>query len=61
MTVGPRRMEIVTGHFIASPCRAAKPTWILLSVFRRNHWGMGRFWREALASFCLMRKVFWDG
>lgn len=48
-----------------------------LSVLRRNHWGMGRFWRAFLASFCftmlcpsarpLIRyalcthKVFWEG
>jgi hypothetical protein len=56
-------------------------TWILLSVLRRNHCGMGliaraesqqgvcdkettrtdRFWRCALASFCLMRNVFCEG
>lgn len=28
-----------------------------LSVLRRNHWGMGRFWRAFLASFCLTMLV----
>ena len=32
-----------------------------LSVFRRNHWGIGRFCLAFLASFCLIRKVFCDG
>ncbi len=27
----------------------------------RNHCGIGLFWRAALASFCLVRKVFWEG
>lgn len=30
---------------------------MVLLVRRRIHWGMGRFWRWALASFCLVRKV----
>lgn len=32
-----------------------------LSVFKRNHWGIGRFCLAFLASFCLIRKVFCDG
>lgn len=35
--------------------------WTLVSALRRNHWGMGRFWREALARRVLVRKVFWEG
>lgn len=32
-----------------------------LSVRKRIHCGMGRFCLAFFASFCLMRKVFWDG
>lgn len=34
---------------------------MVLSVFKRNHWGTGRFWRIFLARVRLVRKDFWDG
>ena len=34
---------------------------ILLSVLKRIHCGMGLFCLAFLASFLLMRNVFWDG
>jgi hypothetical protein len=33
---------------------------MVLSVFRRIHWGMGLFCFWALASFCLVRNDLWD-
>lgn len=33
---------------------------MVLPVLRRIHWGIGRFCFWALASFCLVRKDFWD-
>lgn len=32
---------------------------MVLPVRRRIHWGMGRFWFFALASFCFVRKDLW--
>lgn len=34
---------------------------MVLSVFKRNHWGTGRFWRIFLARVRLVRKDFCDG
>jgi hypothetical protein len=37
-----------------------EPYLMVLPVLRRIHWGMGRFCFCAFASFCLVRKDFWD-
>ena len=34
---------------------------MVLSVLRRNHWGMGLFCLSLTASVRLVRKVLWDG
>jgi hypothetical protein len=57
-------MVTLIGEAIQAISRAAggsgESYLMVLLVLRRIHWGMGRFCFCARASFCLVRKDFWD-
>lgn len=58
---------VAINHHVSRGCpvyRVVIDRWVVsyrmvLPVRRRIHWGMGRFCFWALASFCLVLKVFW--